>query len=51
MAAAATVGCSFCLDFGYFMVHNKGLDEAAQVAENQTGGHFDSQIQDRKSVV
>jgi alkylhydroperoxidase family enzyme len=28
MAAAATVGCSFCLDFGYFMVHNKGLDEA-----------------------
>lgn len=27
MAAAATVGCSFCLDFGYFMVHNKGLDE------------------------
>lgn len=28
MAAAATVGCSFCLDFGYFMVHNKGLDGA-----------------------
>jgi alkylhydroperoxidase family enzyme len=28
MAAAAAVGCSFCLDFGYFMVHNKGLDEA-----------------------
>jgi alkylhydroperoxidase family enzyme len=28
MAAAATVGCSFCLDFGYFLVHNKGLDEA-----------------------
>jgi alkylhydroperoxidase family enzyme len=28
MAAAATVGCSFCLDFGYFMTHNKGLDEA-----------------------
>jgi alkylhydroperoxidase family enzyme len=28
MAAAAKVGCSFCLDFGYFMVHNKGLDEA-----------------------
>jgi alkylhydroperoxidase family enzyme len=27
MASAATVGCSFCLDFGYFMVHNKGLDE------------------------
>lgn len=28
MAAAAEVGCSFCLDFGYFMAHNKGLDEA-----------------------
>jgi alkylhydroperoxidase family enzyme len=27
MASAATVGCSFCLDFGYFMVHNRGLDE------------------------
>jgi alkylhydroperoxidase family enzyme len=28
MAAAATVGCSFWLDFGYFRVHNRGLDEA-----------------------
>ncbi len=28
MAAAAEVGCSFCLDLGYFMSHNKGLDEA-----------------------
>lgn len=28
MAAAATVGCSFCLDFGYFTAHNQGLDEA-----------------------
>ncbi|MDQ3156480.1 MAG: carboxymuconolactone decarboxylase family protein [Actinomycetota bacterium] len=28
MAAAAEIGCSFCLDFGYFMTHNKGLDEA-----------------------
>lgn len=28
MAAAAEIGCSFCLDFGYFMAHNKGLDEA-----------------------
>lgn len=27
MAAAAEIGCSFCLDFGYFMAHNKGLDE------------------------
>jgi alkylhydroperoxidase family enzyme len=28
MAAASQIGCSFCLDFGYFMTHNKGLDEA-----------------------
>lgn len=28
MAVAARVGCSWCLDFGYFHAHNKGLDEA-----------------------
>ncbi len=28
MTAAAEIGCSFCLDFNYFMAHNKGLDEA-----------------------
>jgi alkylhydroperoxidase family enzyme len=28
MAVAALVGCSFCLDFGYFMAHNENLDEA-----------------------
>jgi len=27
MAAAATVGCSFCLDLHYFMSRDKGLDE------------------------
>ena len=27
MAAAGTVGCSFCLDLGYFMTHRRGLDE------------------------
>jgi AhpD family alkylhydroperoxidase len=27
MAAAATVGCSFCLDLHYFMSRNRGLDE------------------------
>jgi AhpD family alkylhydroperoxidase len=27
MAAAGTIGCSFCLDLHYFLVHNKGLDE------------------------
>jgi alkylhydroperoxidase family enzyme len=27
MAAAAEIGCSFCLDLNYFMSHNRGLDE------------------------
>jgi alkylhydroperoxidase family enzyme len=27
MAAASYVGCSFCLDLGYFMTRNRGLDE------------------------
>jgi AhpD family alkylhydroperoxidase len=28
MASAAAIGCSWCLDFGYFLAHTKGLDEA-----------------------
>lgn len=32
MAAASTIGCSFCLDFNYFMGHNHGLD-AAKIRE------------------
>lgn len=28
MAVAAMVGCSFCLDLGYFMTQNEGLDVA-----------------------
>jgi alkylhydroperoxidase family enzyme len=28
MSAAATVGCSFCLDVNYFLSHRRGLDEA-----------------------
>lgn len=33
MAVAAQVGCSWCLDYGYFHAHNEGLDEgkASQV--------------------
>lgn len=27
MAVASMLGCSWCLDFGYFMAHNEGLDE------------------------
>jgi alkylhydroperoxidase family enzyme len=28
MAVASLVGCTWCLDFGYFQTHNEGLDEA-----------------------
>jgi len=28
MAVAAQVGCSWCLDYGYFHAHNEGLDES-----------------------
>jgi AhpD family alkylhydroperoxidase len=28
IAAAATIGCSFCLDLNYFLAHNHGLDES-----------------------
>jgi AhpD family alkylhydroperoxidase len=28
LAAAATVGCSWCLDFGYWVSHSKGVDPA-----------------------
>lgn len=27
MAVASLLGCSWCLDFGYFTAHNEGLDE------------------------
>ena len=28
LASAAVIGCTWCMDFGYFMSHNDGLDEA-----------------------
>jgi AhpD family alkylhydroperoxidase len=28
MAVSALVGCSWCLDYGYYHAHNEGLDEA-----------------------
>lgn len=28
MAVASLLGCTWCLDFGYFMAHDEGLDEA-----------------------
>jgi alkylhydroperoxidase family enzyme len=28
MAVASLIGCSFCLDYGYFQAHDKGLDVA-----------------------
>lgn len=27
MASAAMIGCSWCMDFGYFLAHNEGLNE------------------------
>jgi len=27
MASAASIGCSWCLDFGYYLAHGEGLDE------------------------
>jgi alkylhydroperoxidase family enzyme len=27
MATVSMIGCSWCLDFGYFQSHNEGLDE------------------------
>jgi len=42
MAVAAQVGCSWCLDFGYFHAHNERLDErkASQVPVWRTSGVF-----------
>ena len=28
LASAAVVGCGWCMDFGYFLAHDEGLDEA-----------------------
>jgi alkylhydroperoxidase family enzyme len=28
MAVASLIGCTWCLDYGYFQAHNAGLDEA-----------------------
>ncbi len=42
MAVAAQVGCSWCLDFGYFHAHDEGLDErkASQVPVWRTSDVF-----------
>ena len=42
MAAVSLVGCSFCLDLGYFMAHNEGLDEtkAREVPRWRESGVF-----------
>lgn len=44
MAVAAQVGCSWCLDFGYFHAHNEGLDEAkaSEVPRWRDSAVFDS---------
>jgi len=28
IASASVIGCSWCMDFGYFLAHDEGLDEA-----------------------
>ncbi|MDA8301736.1 MAG: carboxymuconolactone decarboxylase family protein [Actinomycetota bacterium] len=42
MAVASLVGCSFCLDVGYFHAHNKGLDvtKAREVPRWRESGVF-----------
>jgi len=42
MAAASMVGCSFCLDLGYFQAHNDGLDvaKAREVPRWRESGAF-----------
>src|SRR3954447_21944057 len=42
MAVASLVGCSFCLDLGYFQAHNEGLDErkAREVPRWRESGVF-----------
>jgi alkylhydroperoxidase family enzyme len=44
MAVASLVGCSFCLDFGYFHAHNQGLDmkKAREVPRWRTSNVFTS---------
>lgn len=42
MAAAAEIGCGFCLDLNYFMSHDRGLDEvkAREVPRWRESGVF-----------
>ncbi|MFC9789787.1 carboxymuconolactone decarboxylase family protein [Rhodococcus sp. NPDC127528] len=42
MAVASLVGCSFCLDYGYFHAHNEGLDvkKAREVPRWRTSEAF-----------
>ncbi len=42
MAAVSLVGCSFCLDFGYFQAHNEklDLDKAREVPRWRESGAF-----------
>lgn len=43
MASAAMIGCSWCLDFGYYLAHNDGLDTAKmrEVPNWRTSAVFD----------
>lgn len=59
MAVASLVGCSWCLDFNYFMAHHHGLDvdkarEIPRWRESDLFGPLEREVleyADRKSVV
>ncbi|WP_115790221.1 carboxymuconolactone decarboxylase family protein [Arthrobacter silvisoli] len=42
MAVASLIGCTWCLDFNYFMAHNRGLDleKAQQIPRWRESGVF-----------
>lgn len=42
MAVASLIGCTWCLDFNYFMAHNRGLDldKAQQIPRWRDSGVF-----------
>jgi len=44
MAVASLIGCTFCLDLGYFQAHNEGLDlaKAREVPRWRESGAFTS---------
>ena len=50
LASAGVIGCSWCLDFGYFMAHNDGLD-LAKVREVPRWRESDVFTQTERAVI